>query len=68
LVPDEVTQIDEVPRTLNGKKVEVPVKRILMGAGPAESLSASSLKNPDAIKFFVDYRARAAIGPAGESE
>jgi acetoacetyl-CoA synthetase len=68
LVPDEVTQIDEVPRTLNGKKVEVPVKRILMGAEPAESLSASALKNPDAIKFFVDYRAKAAIGPAGESE
>jgi len=68
LVPDEVTQIDEVPRTLNGKKVEVPVKRILMGAGAAESLSTSSLKNPDAIKFFVDYRGKVAPGQAGGLE
>ena len=60
-----MTQIDEVPRTLNGKKVEVPVKRILMGVAPAEALSTSSLKNPDAIKFFVGYRAKVALEPAG---
>jgi len=59
LVPDEVVQIEEVPRTLNGKKVEVPVKRILMGAEPGDALSASSLKNPEAIRFFLEYRAKA---------
>jgi len=59
LVPDAVIQIEEVPRTMNGKKVEVPVKRILMGAEPSEALSAGSLKNPDALKFFVEYRAGA---------
>jgi len=59
LVPDDVVQIEEVPRTLNGKKVEVPVKRILMGAEPGEALSAGSLKNPDSMKFFVGYRAKA---------
>jgi acetoacetyl-CoA synthetase len=58
-VPDDVVQIEEVPRTLNGKKVEVPVKRILMGAEPGEALSSSALKNPEAIGFFVGYRARA---------
>ncbi len=58
-------QIEEVPRTLNGKKVEVPIKRILMGADPGDALSAASLKNPDAIKFFVDYRAKVALEPAG---
>jgi acetoacetyl-CoA synthetase len=67
-VPDEVIQVDEVPRTLNGKKVEVPIKRILMGAEPAEALSTSSLKNPEAIKFFVDYRAKVALEPAGGLE
>ena len=56
-VPDEVVQIEEVPRTLSGKKVEVPVKRILMGADPAEVVSASSLKNPESIRSFVEYRA-----------
>lgn len=59
LVPDDVIQIQEVPRTLSGKKVEVPVKRVLMGEEPEKALSASSLKNPEAMKFFVEYRARA---------
>ncbi len=58
LVPDDVVQIEEVPRTINGKKVEVPIKRILMGADPGEALSEGSLKNPDSIKFFVDYRTK----------
>jgi hypothetical protein len=39
-----------------------------MGAAPAEALSASSLKNPDAIKFFVDYRAKVAHETAGGLE
>jgi len=59
LVPDDVVQIEEVPRTLNGKKVEVPVKRILMGTEPGAALSAESLRNPEAIEFFVGYRAKA---------
>ena len=59
LVPDAVIQIEEVPRTMNGKKVEVPVKRILMGAEPGAVLSAGSLKNPDSLKFFVEYREKA---------
>ena len=60
-VPDAIVQIEEVPRTLNGKKVEVPVKRVLMGLGPSEALSTSMLKNPDAMEFFVDYRSKVEI-------
>lgn len=63
LVPDDVVQIDEVPRTLNGKKVEVPVKRVLMGEEPRKALSEAALKNPASMEFFVAYRARA--GPSG---
>jgi acetoacetyl-CoA synthetase len=59
LVPDDVVQIEEVPRTLNGKKVEVPVKRIIMGREPGEALSEGAIKNPESIRFFVEYRARA---------
>jgi acetoacetyl-CoA synthetase len=59
LVPDDIVQIEEVPRTLNGKKVEVPVKRILMGSTCEDAVNASSLKNPDSVEFFVDYRAKA---------
>ena len=53
-VPDEVVQIAEVPRTLSGKTLEVPVKRILMGAAPTEAASVDSLANPRALDYFVE--------------
>src|SRR6266704_4197284 len=49
-VPDEIHAIDEVPRTLNGKKLEVPVKRILGGVPPDEAVSEGALANPDAVR------------------
>jgi acetoacetyl-CoA synthetase len=52
-VPDEITQIAEVPRTLSGKVLEVPVKRILMGTPPDEAASRESLANPEALDFFI---------------
>jgi acetoacetyl-CoA synthetase len=52
-VPDEVRVIAEVPRTLSGKIVEVPVKRILMGTPPAEAISRDALANPDALAPFL---------------
>jgi acetoacetyl-CoA synthetase len=53
-VPNEVLQIAEVPRTLSGKVLEVPVKRILMGAAPQEAASVDSLANPAALDYFVE--------------
>jgi acetoacetyl-CoA synthetase len=52
-VPDELMQIEEVPRTLSGKALEVPVKRILMGASPGDAASLDSLANPAALEYFV---------------
>ena len=54
-VPDEIVRIDAVPRTLSGKKLEVPVKKILMGADPEKAASRDSLANPDAFDWFVSY-------------
>ncbi|HXK14423.1 MAG TPA: acetoacetate--CoA ligase [Gaiellaceae bacterium] len=56
-VPDEITAVQAVPRTLSGKLLEVPVKRILMGADPATVASRDSLANPDALDWFVSQRA-----------
>jgi acetoacetyl-CoA synthetase len=53
-VPDEVFQIDEVPRTLSGKVLEVPVKRILMGTPAERAASRDSLANPAALDYFVE--------------
>jgi acetoacetyl-CoA synthetase len=56
-VPNEILQIEEVPRTLSGKILEVPVKRILMGAPPGEAASAGSLANPRSLEYFVKLAA-----------
>jgi acetoacetyl-CoA synthetase len=53
-VPNEILQIAEVPRTLSGKVLEVPVKRILMGVAPGEAASIESLANPQALDYFVE--------------
>jgi len=57
-VPDEVFQIAEVPRTLSGKVLEVPVKRILMGTPPEAAASRDSLANPAALDYFVEMANR----------
>jgi acetoacetyl-CoA synthetase len=57
-VPDEVFQIAEVPRTLSGKALEVPVKRILTGAPAETAASKDSLANPGALDYFVELSQR----------
>ena len=53
-VPNEVFEVKEVPRTLSGKVLEVPVKRILMGQPVGKSVSRDSLANPAALDYFVE--------------
>ncbi len=57
-VPNEILQIAEVPRTLSGKALEVPVKRILMGTPIADAASVESLANPRALDYFVELADR----------
>jgi acetoacetyl-CoA synthetase len=52
-VPDDLLVIEEVPRTLNGKKLEVPVKKILSGKPLEEAASRDSLANPEALDYFA---------------
>ena len=52
-VPDEIREISEVPRTLSGKVLEVPVKRILMGTPADRAASRESLANPEALDYFI---------------
>ncbi len=57
-VPDEVFEIAEVPRTLSGKVLEVPVKRILMGTPVEKAASRDSLANPASLDYFVEMAKR----------
>jgi acetoacetyl-CoA synthetase len=57
-VPDDIVAVKEVPRTLSGKVLELPVKRILMGTPPEKAASRDSLANPEALDFFVSWAER----------
>jgi acetoacetyl-CoA synthetase len=52
-VPDAVYAIAEVPRTLTGKKMEVPVRKLLLGAAPDKVASPDAMANPASLAFFV---------------
>ncbi|MGH9107993.1 MAG: acetoacetate--CoA ligase [Acidimicrobiales bacterium] len=53
-VPDRIVEVGAVPRTLTGKKLEVPVKRILQGVPPEQVVSEGALADPAALDQFVD--------------
>jgi acetoacetyl-CoA synthetase len=57
-VPDRFVVVDEVPRTLSGKKCEVPVKRILAGVDPEKAVSRGALRNPEALAPFLELAGR----------
>ncbi|MGB5098512.1 MAG: acetoacetate--CoA ligase, partial [Porticoccaceae bacterium] len=56
-VPDAIFQIDEVPYTLTGKKMETPVKKILMGVAPAKAANRDAMKNPASLDYFLAFAA-----------
>ena len=66
-MPNEVLQIEQVPRTLSGKVLEVPVKRILMGTPPAEAASVDSLADPRSLDYFVELASTLQGEAAGSS-
>src|SRR5215210_6127055 len=53
-VPNEIFAVPEIPKTLNGKKLEVPVKKILSGTPPEEAASKESLSNPESLDRFAE--------------
>src|SRR5262245_13242799 len=53
--PDTIVAVPAIPRTLTGKKLEVPVKRILTGAEVSQVASSDALVEPSSIEPFADY-------------
>jgi len=66
-VPDEMHAVDAIPYTLTGKKMEVPIRRILAGAVPQKVASRDAMMDPSALDWYVAfaerYRATAAAAP-----
>jgi acetoacetyl-CoA synthetase len=52
-VPDTIEQVNDIPYTINGKKMEAPMKRILMGQDPAKVINIDTMRNPESLKAFV---------------
>jgi acetoacetyl-CoA synthetase len=56
-VPDQIVQVPEIPVTLTGKKLEVPVRKILRGVPADEAANRHAMANPGSLDFFADYAA-----------
>jgi len=64
-VPDRIVQVPEIPVTLTGKKMEVPVRRILRGAPADQAANRNAMANPSSLDFFADYAATQQDYPIG---
>jgi acetoacetyl-CoA synthetase len=57
-LPDAIYEVPEIPQTLNGKKLEVPVKRIFQGIEFSKSVSREAMSNPDSLAPFLELAKR----------
>lgn len=57
-VPDQIVQIYDIPYTISGKKMEAPVKKILLGKENKKTFNKDSMRNPDSMQFFRDFASR----------
>ncbi len=64
-VPDAIVQVPDIPVTLTGKKMEVPVRRILSGTPPELAANRSAMANPASLDPFAAYARTQPGAPAG---
>lgn len=57
-VPDKIYQVGDIPVTLSGKKLEVPVRKILLGVPPEKAANRHTMPNPQSLDYFVEYARR----------
>jgi acetoacetyl-CoA synthetase len=57
-VPDEILQAPAIPHTLTGKRLEVPVKRLLQGVEASRALNAGVVDRPEVLAWFIELGAR----------
>jgi acetoacetyl-CoA synthetase len=56
-VPDTIVAVEAIPYTLTGKKMEIPVRRLLGGARASEVASRDAMMDPSALDIYVEYAA-----------
>uniref|UniRef100_C5D2Q9 Acetoacetyl-CoA synthase n=1 Tax=Geobacillus sp. (strain WCH70) TaxID=471223 RepID=C5D2Q9_GEOSW len=53
-VPDEIYQVEQIPKTLNGKKMEIPIRKVLLGFPLEKAVNPGAMANPEALQFFIE--------------
>jgi acetoacetyl-CoA synthetase len=56
-IPDKIYQVPSIPYTISGKRMEVPVRRILTGVPVAKAANRDAMSNPQALDWFIRYAA-----------
>jgi acetoacetyl-CoA synthetase len=64
-LPDDIFQVAEIPRTLSGKKQELPIKKLLLGQPIEKVVNREAMANPGCLDWYVDLAARHLAGAAG---
>ncbi len=54
-VPNEMIAVKDIPYTLSGKKMEVPIRKILLGMDASKAANLGAMRNPEAAEFFINY-------------
>ncbi len=57
-VPDEVFQVTEIPRTLSGKKQELPIKKLMLGQPIDKVLNRDAMANPQCLTWYIEMAQR----------
>lgn len=65
-VPDVMLEVPDIPYTLSGKKMEVPVKKVLMGMDAGKSLNRDAIRNPEAMDYFLERGAEVLAAATGK--
>ena len=55
-IPNSIFQVSEIPTTLNGKKLEIPIKKILNGTDVEKAVNLGTVKNPESLNEFIKFR------------
>jgi acetoacetyl-CoA synthetase len=66
-VPNEILQAPAIPRTLSGKKMEVPIKKLLLGHAPHSIANRDAMANPDCLDWYFGYATRYLAARQAES-
>lgn len=54
-VPDEIIAVDDIPYTISGKKMEAPIKKILLRMPLETSINFDAMRNPESVEFFIEF-------------